>query len=80
MAKKETNIIGLKELRENTSKYISAVERGKSFTVIRRAKPIFQITPVDGWGDEGVWETVSDFEEIERGGVEMERITKALKK
>lgn len=52
-------IIGLKELRENTEKYIDAVGRGRSFTVVRRSRPVFTITPtVDEWGDEGQWETV----------------------
>ena len=31
------------------------------FTVVRRSKPIFNITPVDEWGDEGKWETLVDF-------------------
>ena len=43
----KTNIIGFKELRENAGKYINAIARGKSFTVVRRSKPIFNITPVD---------------------------------
>ncbi|TSC68400.1 MAG: hypothetical protein G01um101472_23 [Parcubacteria group bacterium Gr01-1014_72] len=56
----KTNIIGLKELRENTETYIRAVGRGKSFVVVRRSKPAFKITPVDEWGDEGTWETLLD--------------------
>ena len=36
-------IIGLKELRQNTEKYIGAVKRGRSFTVVRRSKPIFKV-------------------------------------
>lgn len=57
-----SSIIGLKELRNNTEKYIGAVKRGRSFTVVRRSAPVFHLTPVpvDEWGDEGVWETVLD--------------------
>lgn len=55
-----TTIIGLKELRENTEKYIGAVGRGRSFTVVRRSRPIFKVMPVDKWGDEGEWETILD--------------------
>ncbi len=57
-----TTIIGLKELRNNTEKYISAVKRGRSFTVVRRSRPVFQVAPVvvDEWGDEGTWETILD--------------------
>lgn len=54
-------IIGLKELREDTERYVGAVRRGRSFTVVRRSRPIFKISPaVDEWGDEGKWETVLD--------------------
>lgn len=54
-------IIGLKELREDTERYIGAVKRGRSFTVVRRSRPVFKISPaVDEWGDEGQWETVLD--------------------
>lgn len=53
-------IIGLKELRGNTEHYISAVNKGRSFTVVRRSRPVFKIIPVDKWGDEGHWETILD--------------------
>lgn len=75
-----TSIIGLKELREHTEKYVSQVKRGKSFTIVRRSKPLFKISPVDEWGDEGVWETVVDFREISSKGVPVADILKALKK
>ncbi|MBL7045297.1 MAG: type II toxin-antitoxin system prevent-host-death family antitoxin [Parcubacteria group bacterium] len=74
------SIIGLKELRENTEKYISQVNKGRTFTVIKRSKPVFKISPVDEWGDEGVWETVVDFREIDKHGVPAKDILKALKK
>ncbi|MDP3956323.1 MAG: type II toxin-antitoxin system prevent-host-death family antitoxin [bacterium] len=54
------NIVGLKELRENTEKYISEIGKGKSFVVVRRSRPIFQLVPVEEFGDEGVWETILD--------------------
>lgn len=54
-------IIGLKELRENTERYISAINKGRSFTVVRRSRPIFKVMPVvDEWGDEGHWESILD--------------------
>lgn len=73
-------IIGFKELRENADKYISAVEKGKSFTVVRRSKPIFNITPVDEWGDEGVWEKVVDFRDKNGRGIRMEDFAEMLRK
>ena len=72
------NIIGLRELRKNTEKYISQIKKGKTFTVVRRSKPIFKISPVDEWGDEGVWETIVDFTKINPGGVSVARVRKAL--
>lgn len=71
-------IIGLKELREKTGHFISQVEKGRSFTVVRRSKPIFKLVPVDEWGDEGAWETVVDFTQIRKGGVPAEEVLKAL--
>lgn len=75
-----TTIIGLKELRENTEKYIGAVGRGRSFTVVRRSRPIFKVMPVDKWGDEGKWETLIDFRKIKKRGVLASEVLKALRK
>lgn len=74
------NIIGLKDLRENTEKYVSQVKKGKSFTVVRRSRPVFNITPVDEWGDEGVWETVVDFREINPKGLSIGEVRRALQR
>ena len=75
----KTNIIGLKELRENMETYISQVKKGKSFTVVRRSSPVFRVTPVDAWGDEGVWEKVADFSARKGGGMSAEQFLKLLK-
>ncbi len=74
------SIIGLKDLRLNTSKYVSAVERGRSFTVVRRSKPIFKMMPVDEWGDKGTWKTVVDFTKFKKGGVSAEEVLASLKR
>ena len=44
-SKKLSHIVGLKELRENTEAYIEAVQKGRSFTVVRRSQPIFRMEP-----------------------------------
>lgn len=67
-------VIGLKELRENTETYISAVNRGHSFVVIRRAKPVFKLSPVE----DDNWETVTDFTKIKKGGVDIDDILSRL--
>jgi len=74
----KTNIIGFKELRLNADKYISALEKGRSFTVVRRSRPIFKMVPIDEWGDEGVWETVADFTKFKKGGVEAKEVLASL--
>ena len=75
-----TNIIGLRELRENTEDYIDKVEKGRSFLVVKRSHPVFKIVPVDMWGDEGLWETVVDFGDIQKGGVDAKYVLKSLRK
>ena len=79
-AKNNTNIIGFKELRENAGKYISAVEKGKVFTVVRRSRPIFKMIPVDEWVDEGLWTKVVDFTKFRKGGVKAEEVLASLKR
>lgn len=69
--------VGLKELRENTEKYISEVSKGKSFVVLRRSKPLFTISPPDE--DESMWETVVDFSKLDKSGVSADLVLKALK-
>lgn len=77
-----TNIIGVKELRQNLDKYVLAVARGQSFTVVRRSKPIFSLQkPItyDEWGDPtGKWETIIDFRDIQSGGVPAQEVLEAL--
>ena len=65
----KNSIVGLKELRENMDSYISQVKKGRSFVVVRKSKPVFKLTPLDMWGDEGVWEKVVDFTKIKKEGV-----------
>ena len=73
-------IIGLKELRENTEHYINAINKGRSFTVVRRSRPIFKVMPVDEWGDEGKWESMIDFRKLKKNGVLASEVLKTLHK
>lgn len=73
------SILGLKELRENMDTYISQIEKGKSFLVVRKSKPIFRIAPVEEEDDEGSWETIIDFTKIRKGGVPIDELLQALK-
>ena len=38
-------IIGLKELRQNASQIAERASKGEHFTVVKRSKPVFEISP-----------------------------------
>ena len=69
------NAVSLKELREQFPKYIEAIAQGRSFTVVKRSKPIFQINPVS---DEGDWQTIADFTQIDERGVPADEVLAQL--
>ena len=73
----KTNIIGLKELRQNTDDYIDQVKKGKSFIVMRRSTPVFKLSPISD--EEEQWKTIIDFTKIKKGGVSAEEVLKALR-
>lgn len=68
----KTQILGLKELRENMQKYASLAEKGQTFIVVKKTKPLFKISSFDE--DEGLWETVADFTKIRKGGIPTEEL------
>jgi prevent-host-death family protein len=70
-------IVGLKQLRENINIYINAVEKGKSFVVVRKSKPVFKISSVEE-ADE-LWERVADFTTIKQNGVSAKEILKIIR-
>lgn len=70
------NIIGLKELREGVDTFISQIEKGRSFIVVRRSKPIFKISPpID---EAELWEPVINFTKMKKGGVPLKKILSLL--
>lgn len=71
------SIVGLKELRTNIENYISKIEKGYSFIVVRKSKPIFKIVPPE---TEERWETVIDFTAIKKDGLPAKEILKSLRK
>lgn len=73
----KSNIVGLKELREDMEKYITLVDQGESFTVVRRSRPVFKIAPVD---EESGWETVVDFTQFRKGGVPIDEVIARLQR
>jgi len=69
------NLVNLKELRENVTKYANRVAKGDSFIVMKRSKPLFKISPIDEDG----WETIIDFTKFRKGGMPVYEVIKALK-
>ncbi|MDP3778978.1 MAG: hypothetical protein Q8R30_02980 [bacterium] len=70
------NLIGLKKLRENTDMYIAEVQKGKSFIVVRRSKPVFKLSPPDEEMEQ--WERVIDFTTIKKGGINLKDLLSRL--
>lgn len=70
------NIVNLKELRENMTKYAKRVEKGDSYIVMKRSKPLFRISPID---DEEGWETVIDFTKYRKGGISADELLSRFK-
>ena len=71
------NIIGLKELRENINTFIAQVDKGKSFIIVRKSKPIFKLSPLND-NEEAEWESLIDFTKIKKGGVKIKDILSRL--
>lgn len=74
----KTNIIGLKELRVHMNDYITQIENGRSFVVVRKSKPVFTISAPDD--DEAGWRVLADFTKIHKDGVDGREILKRLRK
>lgn len=67
----DSDIVSLKELRKEFPRYIAAMAAGRSFTVVKRSKPIFQMSPLD---DAGKWQTIADFTKLSPEGVDADEI------
>lgn len=69
------NIVGLKEFRENLGTYEAKIQKGQSFVIMKRSKPIFTVGPVEADG----WETVIDFTEFKKNGISASDLMKRIK-
>lgn len=70
------NIIGVKDLRLNLDKYIAQIQKGSSFIVVRRSKPVFRLMPLDE--DIEGWDLVTDFSKLKKGGIQLEELLSRL--
>lgn len=48
-------IIGLKELRQNATEIAERALKGERFTVVKRSKPVFTISPPDSTDNLNTW-------------------------
>lgn len=71
-----TNIVGVKELRENLEAYISHVKKGRSFIVVRRSRPVLKISSPQE--ETELWEPIVDFTKIRKGGVRLRDLLSRL--
>ncbi len=76
MKKNTASVLGLRELRENTEKYIRRIQKGDSFIVFRRSRPVFKLSPAGE--DDALWETVVDFTQINKEGVSARDVLNTL--
>ena len=68
------SLVGFKEFRTDSEKYIKAVKNGQSFTILRRSKPVFRIVPI-----EPEWE-VNFVDEDHPRGISLEELVAASEK
>ncbi len=68
------NLIGLKDFRQKTEYYANQIDRGATFIVMRKNKPLFRISQIE----DREWETVIDFTKIKHGGVNMNDLLSRL--
>ena len=68
------NFITLKNLRENMQEYAQKVQKGNSFIVLKRSKPLFKISPIET----EPWEEIIDFTRIKEGGINLKELLQRL--
>ncbi len=73
------NFLKLKDFRLDSETYIRRLDKGESFTVIKRSKPIFKMVPIDD-DEDGMWESIADFTKINPNGIPVMDFIKALRK
>lgn len=69
-----TQVVGLRELRENLAKYIKRVHEGEEFIVMKKSEAVFKISSPQ---DE-LWEEVIDFTKLRKGGVDIHDLINRL--
>lgn len=71
-------IIALNDLRQKMPYYAEKVQKGQSFLVMKKSRPLFKISPVEDSMEDNKWEEIIDFTKIKKGGVDIDEILKRL--
>jgi len=69
-------IIALNDLRQKMGFYSEQIKKGASFIVVKKSRPLFKLSPVED--SEEDWETLIDFTQVKKGGVNIKEILKRL--
>ncbi len=56
-----SQVVSIKQLRQNLAHFTDLVANGESIIVIRRSVPAFKIIPIDKIETDDKWETLIDF-------------------
>lgn len=67
--------INLTEFKTNFDQYTNRLKKGDVYIVLRRSKPMFQISSPQS---NEQWETIIDFTKINKKGVSAKKVLKAL--
>ena len=69
------NLIPLKEFRMDVAKFAGRVQKGETFVITKRSRPLFRLSPVDESG----WETIIDFTKFRKNGISAVELLQMLK-
>ena len=66
--------IGLKAFMKNVNAVVRKIKLGDDFIVMRKSEPLFKVSSLVN----DQWEEVIDFSKIQRGGVDIDYLSKRL--
>ena len=75
-----STLISIKDFRKTLADVADAVEKGETFTIMRRSRPAFVVKPFEE-DEEFNWKTAIDFTENgKKKGIRASQLLEALKK
>ena len=71
-------IIALNDLRQKMTYYAEKVQKGESFLVMKKSRPLFKISPAENEVEDSNWEEIIDFTKIKKGGIDIDDLLTRL--